>query len=539
MDRIDKQVRRARQRLSLQRFLETCAWTCTGTLGASVALVLVGRFWLPELPPWLWPAGAVVLGIAVAWVRTVAAGCRSIDAAVEIDQRFDLKERVSSAWAISETERQSQAGQALIADAARRVERIDVSARMRITPSRRLLYPLAPAALTLILIALVGPAENDHSAQAKGTAARKQFETSTRKLQRRLTEQHRKAETRNFSEIENILELLQQDLKRFRANPPADRKKALMKLNDWTKQLKDQRDKAAGADRLRDQLKKLKNLASGPGERLAKAMKQGDFGKAAEELERLREQLASENLDEPQRQQLAQQMAQMARKLEKIAEAHRKMEQTLENEIRKLRDIGQSEQASKFEEQLARLRRQLPRTDMLDKLAGQLKECSDCCKEDRLGEAHTAMQELSDHLGELQQESSQLEMLDEALDQMAQCRGEMCCPHCQGTGCPLCETDQAGSGLRAGKDHVPGGPRGKQLNAAFHDSKVAQEVGAGPMVVSGYAPGSNRKGNVGELIREQLETTTYGEADPTTTQQLPREYRKHVEEYRNRFGEGK
>ena len=50
--------------------------------------------------------------------------------------RFGLKERVSSTLALSPEERESAAGQALVADAVRRVEQIEVSERFGVTFSR-------------------------------------------------------------------------------------------------------------------------------------------------------------------------------------------------------------------------------------------------------------------------------------------------------------------------------------------------------------------------------------------------------------------
>lgn len=546
MDQIEKQVRRARRRLSLQRFLSTLGWAWTITLGVSVLLILIGKFWPLGVLPMAWVAGAILLGLVAAWMWTFKGRPGTIDAAVEIDQRFGLKERVSSALALSETERETQAGAALVQDAARRIDRIDVSQRMRLSPNRGLLYPLVPGLIALLIIVLVHPSIDNSAAQAKANQAevKKQVKKSTKKLQKRLAQQRKKAEKQGLKETEKVLKLIQQELKKLQAKPSADRRETLMKLNDLADQLKKHRRQAGGADRLKDQLKKMGKIGQGPADRLAKALKKGDFKQAIKELNKMRKDLTSSNLDDKQREQLAQQMEQMAQKLEQMAAAQSEAQERLENEIKKCRDAGQMEQANKLEEQLAKMREKLPSCDLLDKLAGQCKKCSQSCKNGKPGESDAAMQELADNLGQLQQNLDQQQMLDEALEEMNACRDGMCQGGKEGEDGQLCQGEGqpmfAGpGGLKPGVGHIPGGPRGPEVKGGFHDSQVRQEVRKGNMTIADYIDGPNRKGQVGQAIQEQLEAARHAEVDPMTDQQMPKKHRKHALEYLNRFREGK
>jgi len=543
MDKIERQVRRAQRRLGLQRFVGLLGWTCTATLTAAALLILVDRFWSLGVPAWGWLAGAAALGLLAAWLWTVASGSDPIDAAIELDRQFELKERVSSTLALSDADRETPSGQALVRDTARRVERINVADRMKVTAPRRLLFPLVPAAIALALVMLVGPAKQGNTAQAQAAGVRQQVKKSTKKLQRRLDQHRKKAEKQGLKEIKNVLKLLQQDLKKLQQSPPADRKEALRKLNDLAKQLQERRDDFSAAEKLQQQLKQLKNLKQGPADRLAKAMKQGDFGKAADELNKLRQQLSSEKLSKEQREQLAKQFDQMAEKLKKAAEAHQQMQANLQKEIQKLRDAGDSKKASELEEQLAKLRSQLPQMDMLKQMGKELKECSKCCKEGQLGEAQEAMQQLAEGLQGMQQEMDELEMLDDAMDQLAQCRGQMGCPGFDEgdleNGQPMQDPFARPGGLKAGVGHVPGGVRGAKPDVALHNSQVRANVGKGSMKVGGYLDGPNRKGDVGEVIHEQVEAVKHGQTDPLTNQQMPRRHRDHAQEYIERLREGK
>ena len=84
------------------------------TLSLAVIVILVGKFWPLGVADWVWPAAAVGLGTLAATGWAIATGRGTMDAAIEIDHRFGLKERVSSTLALSEEDRDSEAGQALI-----------------------------------------------------------------------------------------------------------------------------------------------------------------------------------------------------------------------------------------------------------------------------------------------------------------------------------------------------------------------------------------------------------------------------------------
>ena len=58
---------------------------------------------------------------------------------------------------------------------------------------------------------------------------------------------------------------------------------------------------------------------SGPADEFARNLMKGNFGKAAEELARLREKLAAGQMNEQEKQQLMNQMDRMKEQLEKLA----------------------------------------------------------------------------------------------------------------------------------------------------------------------------------------------------------------------------
>ena len=122
MDELHRQVRRARRRLGMQRFVAALGWCWLATLVAALGIIMVGKFWPLGVTDWAWVGGALIVGLAAAVGWAFFAGRGTLDAAIEIDRRFGLKERVSSTLTMSVDECQTEAGQALVTDAIRRVK---------------------------------------------------------------------------------------------------------------------------------------------------------------------------------------------------------------------------------------------------------------------------------------------------------------------------------------------------------------------------------------------------------------------------------
>src|SRR4051794_22417663 len=110
MDTLRRQVRMARRRLAVQQFLRVLSWSWFGTLLVAAALIAVDKFYSLRVEPWAWGAGALALGMAIAAIWTFVTRQSELEAALEIDRRFGLKERVSSSYALSPAQRESPAG---------------------------------------------------------------------------------------------------------------------------------------------------------------------------------------------------------------------------------------------------------------------------------------------------------------------------------------------------------------------------------------------------------------------------------------------
>lgn len=149
MDEIKRQVKRAQWRLNFNQFLTMVSWSLFATLLVGVVGLAIPKLWvLPvdsEIWQWSWIAGSAAVGLIVASVWTYLARRSSIEAAIEIDRRFGLRERVSSTLSLGVDELETEIGRALVSDASRRVERIDVRDQFKVEPTWRLALPIVGA----------------------------------------------------------------------------------------------------------------------------------------------------------------------------------------------------------------------------------------------------------------------------------------------------------------------------------------------------------------------------------------------------------
>ena len=132
MNDLKKQVHLAQRRLLAQQFLSVAPWALFGTLAVAALAILLKKLVPMEIDgrTWTiaWLVGGLLGGLALAIGITYWRRSGMLDAAIEVDHRCGLKERVSSCLALTPEEQDSEAGQALLEDAQRRIAQADVEA---------------------------------------------------------------------------------------------------------------------------------------------------------------------------------------------------------------------------------------------------------------------------------------------------------------------------------------------------------------------------------------------------------------------------
>jgi hypothetical protein len=305
----------------------------------------------------------------------------------------------------------------------------------------------------------------------------------------------------------------------------------MAKLNDLAEELKRRRQELGRRDQIRSQLNSLKHLKPGPAEKMARAIKDGDFGKALEELRNLQSQLRDESLSDRQRADLAEQLKQMAEKVQELADAHEEAKRQLQREIEQRLKEQDLMGAGQLQRKLDQLNMRNPKMDRLRQMASQLGQCAKCTGEGDGQSAAAQLDELAQGLEQMATELEELEMLDDVMDQLSQAKDSMNCPGCNGLGCGMCQGlgDMAGFGLGEGRGQ--GERPESETDTSFYQSQVRAEIGRGQAVVVDSVPGRNVAGQARQEIRDAIESAKRSSDDPLVGRRIPREHRRQVDQY--------
>jgi hypothetical protein len=554
MDQLRQQVARARQRLVLEQFLGRLAWCLLGALSLAALALAVPRILVIEGLPanwdtlWLW--GAVAGGVLTAIVWTVISNRGPLDAAIEIDRRFDLRERVASSLSLSPDDQKSEAGRAVVNDALRAIRRIDVNEKFRVHVGRRAWWPLVPAAVVFVLAIFV---ENRQAASSIDPAAanlEKQTKTALDSLRKKIEEQRAKLpKDEGLKAADDLFKQIEQGAKDLAEKKNVDRSNAHVRINDLARQIEERQQKLGGKDALKQQFQNMKNLGAGPAEKAAQAMKQGDWKKALEEVEKLAKELREGKLTDAQKEHLAKQLEKMKEKLQAAAGAHQQAQQELKKQIEQQKKQGNLAKAGELQQKLDQLQKQQGQMDQLQKLAQQLGQAQQAVQQGDGQKAADALAQMAQQLDQMQADMKEMEMLNAAMEQLEMAKDAMACKQCNGEGCEGCQGAMAN--MNGGKNFngKPGrgmgegigiGPRPEERNPTnVRDTQVKQAPRRGSATFGGLVEGPNIKGDVAQSIKEEMATLSAEPADPLTSERLPNNRREHAEQYFQMLREGK
>lgn len=496
---VQKQVRRATRRLFLHSLLTRLlwAWAAAGVVAGVWFIAQVN--WRPELGLWE-RVGVAAAVVAFATLAALAIGvvCRPsrVDAALLLDQAFGLKERVTTSLTLSPALASSPAGQALLADANERVAGLRVRDGIPMRISWRCAAAPFGAALIAVAAFLYRPAPPQATASPapEKLGAPKNPEEVARKFdQLKKRTEPKVSEKAPSEELKRLDTELEQIANRPRTTKDQlkERVKEMTALEDRLKAR--ERDLAERTEAMRRQLQQMDRAAGkqasqeGPAKDLQKALSEGKFDKAREELEKLAKKLQSNALTSKEKQQLARQLKELKEKLERVAQQKDKAEQ-----LQRLHQEGKLNSEA-LKREMERLKEDAQKSKDLQKLAEQLGQCQKCLEQGDTSSAAKGMsdsgQQLKDmELGEkeLAEMQDRLERLEEAKDVAAINQDEL-----QGPG-------PGGEGVGSGRR-----PLSDPMATKSYDTKIKGRFDKGKLVFDGYAPGPNfKKKTTAELAGE-------------------------------------
>jgi hypothetical protein len=518
---LHRQLARVSRRLFLQTLVDILAWCWAGTLVLSAVWLLVEPLIPGERADWVrWTVvgGIGLAGTMLAVLLAVLRAPNRLMAALTLDERFGLKERVTTSLTLDVHTAGLPAGQALLADTAQHLADLNVGEgfplRMR---WNAVLVPLAGLALGAVVFfyeptrsqATTNPADEGKQPIAHKEDVEKKLDEAKKKAREKKQTQKGKNEKADAFDDE-LQKILNKDRKT--QDDVRDRFKELTELKEKVK--KDQDDLKDRAQAIKDQLQQLNknagaNAKDGPAKDLQKALEKGDFKKAQEEIEKLRKKLANEDKDNPltekEKEQLKQQLQNMKEQLKKAADP-----EEAKKELEQLKRDGKIDQ-QQFDKAMEKLKQNADKMSPSDKqqmqeIADALKEADQALKDGNPDKAADALKRAGEVLRKTDELNDQQDVDQEELDQLADVQRAL-------------RQGMMGPGIGAGRR-----PEGDPHETGSYTSKLkGQHDNKGAMELTGYAPGTSFKKKSSAEIAGEIKQASQDAPETIERQRIPRD----------------
>lgn len=452
MSDLEKKLKAIRRRLVLRRVVDWATWGVVCGLGV-VALVLLVRVFFPFQADLLFLGISLVFGAMV--MGAIAAlfhGASLFEAALRADAHLGLHERLSSAWLLSREGRTpTPALQTLLEDARHHCSAIHPRRDFRCTIPRHGRHGVWPALGIVILLFIPSyPLLNQEGKKDKAAASERLPSTMTSEERANIAEEirqlAREERERRLEMGDAELELeLADRLERLARDLEMGNSDRLETMAELSRLNEEAQVKHRDADRERQPFRQLSGLQQANQTReLQRALKNGDFEKAAEQfgelVERL-EQMPPEDLKElaEELEQLAQQLKDnpsMAEALEQAAEAIQQMAEQMQQqgqEGQEGSESGQQDGSSQTADGQA--------SESSGQEGGQDSMMSSMPSSQSLAQAMESLSQARDRAENLEELSRRIDQLAQLQQGLSQCMGS-----CSGSNPGEGQWGSAGSG---------------------------------------------------------------------------------------------
>src|SRR5262249_46788777 len=249
----------------------------------------------PEWLRWAVAGGCVGVGAVLAVVLAVVRAPSRLAAALSLDEKFNLRERVTTPLTLPQELRSTAAGQALLEDVTQRVAKIDVAEKFPVRMSWQAV--LVPAAGVLLALVALFYQPNTNQANANSVEEGKQpvaNATEIEKKKEKLAKKPTEIKPGEPQEKSEKMKEIDAELDKIVHKPSTNKEQLRQLAKDMTdleadmkKREKELREKSTA---LKEQLKNLGRMNKdgkneGPAKELEKAMEKGDYNKAIDEVE--------------------------------------------------------------------------------------------------------------------------------------------------------------------------------------------------------------------------------------------------------------
>jgi hypothetical protein len=508
-----------------------------------------------------------VAGCVVALMRQPSL----VSAALALDERFALRERVTTSLLLSPSDAATAAGQALLADVEQKLANVRVADRFPVrVPGVAAL--VLPSMLCAVLLGMFWNPEVNAGGSTTDDAL-----VAAPELKNTIDQQMKQLATRKNNAKKDAVIIPAKEIERIEKEVEAFAKKPRDSKDDVQDRIKDatdleemirnrQKELAERADAMKEQMKQAQRLTrkkrdedkakDGPAKNAQDALARGDMKQAQDELQRLsnefekqqqheekkeslkrkkRDPMASEEEKKQAEDELAkldreqgmskEDRDKLAKQLEQMEDDLKRLSRNKDEQAKDLKEMADRGEIDK--EQLDRELDQLERNaDKLEKdqqemkeLAQQLGECKKCMGEGKEGEAAKQLGNAAKKMGEMDKEQQNAAMAQK-LAQIRQVKKAMCKAVNKGDG-------PGGAGVGAGAR-----PETKDDETAGKDMLIKGEQDKGKLEAIGTGPIGGFKGpRLPGAMREEIRQTTQEAAAAIERQRLPASARKMAKGY--------
>lgn len=570
MKNVHEVVKKAALRMGLDRANRLSARCLIVVAGVTCAGILAHRLFYLGRPVAYGVLATAGAAVAAAVVLTVRGWPGAIAAAIEVDRRTGLAERISTALAVEG--RQDPMARAVLEDARRYAARVSVAEAFPLRWHREYWGALGLGLLALALFVWMPQYDLLSRRARQEELAREQaaVRREARRMRRELNRLKRLAAPQSLEKAEAYLERTEEVIRRMERGKMT-RAEALAELNRLAEVLKEARRGLSPGSLVPKSMLSKRGLTR----KLARALAQRDFQAARRELSQLAQQAST--LAQRSTQDSEDLKRRLQELLEKLKEANQK---DLAERLEQLRQQAQSEkltpeQLDRLKEELAELAQELQKrnltalSDELQRLLNQVARCQQC-----LGALAQLQQELSAlarSLSECPGLASALSSLALALSegdmealQAALKEGllefdsledvearlaflEACQSLCTGGKRGLAknllatwggtgiytpwDTRKIGPGMGSGGIGIGGKAAQEPQEVGFQPTRIKGRVRPGRVAGSFFIDGVQIKGEARVEFQETVQTAAQEAAEAVEKEQIPRLYREYVRRY--------
>jgi hypothetical protein len=444
---LERQVNRVRRRLFLQLLLNRLVLALVIGCALMAIWVLARPYALGErLRPWMdWTAGSGIFGLAV--ISAILLAMRrlpdKVSAALALDERFQLRERVTTSLMLSPGEAYSSAGQALLDDVGDKVGNLQVGSRFPVRLGwKSALVPASIVALALLMVfyePAIQPARgNTEQVVTLPPEVVKELEQKKQEFLNRPKAPPKPDAKPKSEDIQRIEARIEEILKRP-ANTEKELRDRLAELSEAEQALRKKTDEeAAMAQNFQDQMKQLDQLQKkhkdegknqeGPAKDAKDALAKGDTEKAKEEFDRLQKKLKGGEMTEKDKEQLKQELKDLKDDLERLAKEREKEEeekrQEREQKMREQMKEGKLDK-EEFDKEMKKMDEERKQKQETQQLADKLERAGKALDKDDTDAAASALKDAAEQLEEMQQRDQNIDEQENELQRLSDIRDAM------------------------------------------------------------------------------------------------------------------